>query len=492
MNHQFAPATYEEQELPQYRYNPFIECLPPIRSTETLAEMMRHDVPYDPSQRFLRNEVRRHAVQAVKQFYAPMPRHVTFAETFSSMLRSGYESRNPVNPIYWTGLKAQRATLSSHLNVKQQTGPITLGTAIVGPSGIGKSLAVDNTLKLYPQVVQHTSYRGEPFPFLQLTWLKLACPFSGSIKGLTQNFFHSVDRRLGTSYARLYVGSKTAIEMMPHIATVGVFHGLGCLIIDEIQHLKSAPSGGIEVMLNFFVEMENTMQIPIILIGTPKAVDVLTSEFRSARRASGQGAMYWDRMGNDACWRLLCQRMWTLQYTKTEVPLTDEIIAALHDLTQGIPELATILYKTAQETVIGEQEAVTIEVLRETSQEYFKLVHPFLSKLRGQNKSNLVMADLEWPSFVQLEKDIADKRAETHIGIAEVKTGPIEKKPLEESTSKKSKRSKPGQREAMAFTCGPLGALELAKREKRKVYDVLKEQGLILNVDHLFPEDRTT
>jgi AAA domain len=157
------------------------------------------------------------------------------------------------------------STRASNLNDKQQTGPITLGTAIVGPIGIGKSLAVDNTLKLYPQVVQHTSYRGD---------------------------FHSVDRKLGTSYARLYVGSKTAIEMMPHIATVGVFHGLGCLIIDEIQHLKSAPSGGIEVMLNFFVEMENTMQIPIILIGTPKAVDVLTSEFRSAHLAHPSGRVY--------------------------------------------------------------------------------------------------------------------------------------------------------------------------------------------------------
>jgi hypothetical protein len=172
----------------------------------------------------------------------------------------------------------------------------------------------------------------------------------------------------------------------------------------------------------------------------------------------------------------------------TQVPLTDEIIATLHNLTQGIPELATILYKTAQETVIGEQEAVTIEVLRETSQEYFKLVHPFLSKLRGQNKSDLVMADLEWPSFVQLERDIAEKRAETAIGIAEVKTGPLKKEPLEEPTPEKSKRSKPGQRGAKAFTCGPLGAFELAKREKRKVYDILKEQDFILNVDRFFLE----
>lgn len=423
MNRQFPPATYEEQELPQYRYNPLIECLPPIRSTETLANMMRHDVPYDSSQRFLRDEVRKHAVQSVKQFYAPMPRHLTFAETFSVILRSGYESRNPFNPTYWTGLPAQRATFTSHLNDKHQIGSLTLGTAIVGPSGIGKTLAVDNTLKLYPQIVQHTKYRGKPFPFMQLTWLKLACPYSGSTKGLTQNFFHSVDRVLGTSYARLYVSWKTsAIGMMPHIATVGALHGLGCLIIDEIQHLMAAKSGGREVMLNFFVEMANTMQIPIILIGTPKALGVLTSEFRSARRATGQGAMCWDRMQNDACWKIFCQRMWALQYTKTEVPLTDEIITSLHELTQGIPELATILYKTAQETVIGEQEAVTVEVLRETYEEYFKLVHPFLTVLRRKKKSFLDMADLEWPSFVQLEQDIADKRTEAALGIAEVQT----------------------------------------------------------------------
>jgi hypothetical protein len=45
-------------------------------------------------------------------------------------------------------------------------------------------------------------------------------------------------------------------------------------------------------MLNFFVEMENTMQIPIILIGTPKAVDVRTSEFRSAHLAHPSGRVY--------------------------------------------------------------------------------------------------------------------------------------------------------------------------------------------------------
>jgi hypothetical protein len=77
---------------------------------------------------------------------------------------------------------------------------------------------------------------------------------------------------------------------------------------------------------------------------------LLTSEFRSGRRATGQGAMCWDRMQNDACWKIFCQRMWQLQYTRTEVPLRDEITTKLHELTKGIPELATILYKTAKAT----------------------------------------------------------------------------------------------------------------------------------------------
>jgi hypothetical protein len=62
----------------------------------------------------------------------------------------------------------------------------------------------------------------------------------------------------------------------------------------------------------------------------------------------------------------------------------------------------------------------------------------------------------------------------------------------EPSPEKKSKRSKPSQRKAKAFTCGPLGALELAKREQRKVYDTLKEQGFILNVNSFLPEEHIT
>jgi len=45
---------------------------------------------------------------------------------------------------------------------------------------------------------------------------------------------------------------------MVKMSTLAHTHGLGLLIIDEIQHLSQAKSGGSEKMLNFFVTLVNT------------------------------------------------------------------------------------------------------------------------------------------------------------------------------------------------------------------------------------------
>jgi len=45
--------------------------------------------------------------------------------------------------------------------------------------------------------------------------------------------------------------------------------------------------------------------VPTVLIGTTKALSVLQSEFRQARRGSGQGDMIWERLSKDKSWELL-------------------------------------------------------------------------------------------------------------------------------------------------------------------------------------------
>ncbi|MFX7194121.1 ATP-binding protein, partial [Acinetobacter baumannii] len=68
----------------------------------------------------------------------------------------------------------------------------------------------------------------------------------------------------------------------------------GLLVIDEIQHLSRAKSGGSEKMLNFFVTMTNTIGIPVLFVGTPKARDIFDLDLRSSRRAAGLGSIFWN------------------------------------------------------------------------------------------------------------------------------------------------------------------------------------------------------
>jgi hypothetical protein len=80
------------------------------------------------------------------------------------------------------------------------------------------------------------------------------------------------------------------------MALVASIHALGLLVVDEIQHVSVAKSGGAEKLLNFFVQLTNEVGVPIIMIGTFKAMGVLCSEFRQIRRGCSQGDMIWTRM----------------------------------------------------------------------------------------------------------------------------------------------------------------------------------------------------
>ena len=158
------------------------------------------------------------------------------------------------------------------------------------------------------------------------------CPFDGSLKGLCIEFFHKVDDLLGTDYHKKFgVGRNTVDTMLSVMSQIARNTALGVLVIDEIQHLSSTKSGGDEKMLNFFVTLVNTIGVPTVLIGTTKALSVLQSEFRQARRGSGQGDMIWERLSKDKSWELIINAFWDYQWTKKEVPLTPELSDVLYE-----------------------------------------------------------------------------------------------------------------------------------------------------------------
>ena len=108
-------------------------------------------------------------------------------------------------------------------------------------------------------------------------------------------FFKAIDDCVGTSYLDQYKKSRITIDsMLTMMQRIAQEYSLGLLVVDEVQHLSLA-KGGSDAMLNFFVTLVNMIGLPVILIGTSKALPILQGEFRQARRSSGHGDLIWNR-----------------------------------------------------------------------------------------------------------------------------------------------------------------------------------------------------
>jgi hypothetical protein len=410
-------ANYKEQVIEEYKGNPFIEALPLIYSSSEAAEKLAFYPIYNNEERMLESQYRIHLVQRLFQCFQPLPIHLDLESRISRVLRQGYLARNPFKPEYIEALRGSDEVIKNmnyELCVNDCFRTSSAGFTIIGASGMGKTTAVNRVLSTISQVIVHSEYKGMNFSMYQLTWLKLDCPFDGSLKGLCIDFFRKVDSLIGTNYYYKF-NKKTIDNMLSVMSQIAKNTGLGLLVIDEIQHLSEAKNGGSEKMLNFFVTLVNTIGVPTILIGTTKALSILQSEFRQARRGSGQGDMIWDRLKKDDNWDLLIKGLWSYQWTKKETPLTDEIDNALYEESQGIIDIAVKLYAMSQiRAIISGKEEVTSNLIERVSKENLRLVHPMLEALKSgdikriANFEDICTADIDFEEYMNRGKQRLD------------------------------------------------------------------------------------
>jgi len=388
-------AIYTEQKfLPDYKGNPLIEALPPIwDNSDEVIDMLSHNDGHHDGERQLEPRYRMHCVLRLFRYFQPLEQHLDIEERFSLCIRQGYLHRSPLSPEYAKSLAEGYKTIKSgSYDLPVTYNPTGSGFTIIGLSGVGKTSAVTRILSLYPQVIVHSRYRDIPLVLKQLVWLKLECPHDGSVKGLCMEFFEAVDHAAGTNYFELYAKRSMTIElMMKRMVQIARLHCIGVLVIDEIQHLILAKGGGSEKMLNYLVTLVNKIGIPVVLVGTTRAKDVLLKEFRQARRSSGhQGDLLWDRMNNDVSWDIFVSTMWKNQWTQQIVPISDEFKNALYYESQGIVDIAVKLYAMAQIRAIGLQtDTITPNDFRTVASEKLGLVKPALDALRSGDKKRI-------------------------------------------------------------------------------------------------------
>jgi len=339
-------AVYRDQEVPLNRGNPFIEALPcPLSRAEVDGRLTRR-VPRDPTDINRPPEVRYQLISQIPHFMQPLARHVDLYARVCSMIAVGYRPRNPVLPSCdrkILDIKQQIVDLDRlGAPIEAVSAPMT---ALIGGSGVGKSYGLKAVFSLFPQVIQHVEYKGRALTKRQIIWLWAECPEGGSPKALCYQIFFLMDRALGTNendgYARRYGNKRNNLDrMIIDISILLADHGVGVLVIDEIQYLIDSKQGEGARLLNLLVSIANRLGIPVILIGTFQASEFLSRKFRLARRICSFGDIVWDRLNNNEELRYFIKALLKMNYLRTAVPMEGEefeaIVEAIYQETFGI------------------------------------------------------------------------------------------------------------------------------------------------------------
>ena len=387
-------AVYRTADLVEHRGIKLIEALPAPLPDDALFSLLAKYPHYDPVECELPTHVRQQCVMRLRRYLDPMEEHIFLAQRIDTMLRDGYVNRDFASVEHRRRLQQSYETMSAgeippELKQEELT---ALAMAILGLSGMGKSRGVGRILeRRYPQVIYHPD-NGQ----FQVVWMRLNATFDNNAKQLCVSFFVELDKILGTTYVDDYkVLSKTTttVQLMLRIAHLCKLHHIGIILIDEVQHLEGATVSVSERTMSFLVTFANIVSVPVLLMGTNKARNLLQLDFRQARRSTGFGMLYWDKL-QGAAWRAFAEALLRFQWTRHRVEVTDELLDTLLDLSQGVVDVAIKLVMVAQiSAMVDGSERLTAAGLRAVAKQEFQLLEPMIAAMRSNDIKRIAKFD---------------------------------------------------------------------------------------------------
>lgn len=385
-------AQYKNQEVKEYEGNPLIEALPDIIRKDQLIRCLANYPSLSEEELSMEGFLRAHLIERVYSFFQPLPIHIELEERVSRMLRQGYVWRNPFSKEtvekYYEINESMEGRDITYVTDNPSILPSVNSLSVIGVSGMGKSISVSKILNNYPQVIIHFDYKDIKYSQYQLVYLIVNTPHDGSIKGLCLDIISKFDQYLGTDYYRKVVNYSAVNKLLPMICQIARRTSLGLLVIDEIQVISKAKSGGKEQILDFFLTLVNSIGVPIMLIGTTKAMSMLQSHFRQARRFTGKGEIIFDRIEDyeQIEWALFIKALLRFNANRNGVEDHDGVSKALYFESQGIFDIAVKIYGMSQiEAINNGSEMVTPELVLQVAKSKLLTIKPAIEAIQNNN-----------------------------------------------------------------------------------------------------------
>ncbi|WP_176464916.1 ATP-binding protein [Pseudomonas fragi] len=337
---------------------------------------------YDTLDRELPTYLRRIKINRLRHFFAPThPVHRRALIGISSQLFDGYIPRNPMSAEGQRALYGGKADITIRPTI----------SLIAGHSGMGKSTLLDRVLESAgQQSYQHALFQDQPFPERQILWLRRNVPEHCTVKTLCASFGDYTDRILGL---KLYHGIFQDVRggdrnfYLSEIRKIITTHHVGLLVLDEFQNLSLMGVGAAKVIA-FLVNLRDELGIPIVIAGTYKALRLLEGDLSISRRLVEGG--YYDLKrplsADDESFNQLCKIAWKYQWTKERSEISDRIIDALYDVSQGITGIMLSVFASAQLAAIEDgSEKINENTIIETYNFRMTPLHPAVNILKSNS-----------------------------------------------------------------------------------------------------------
>ncbi len=405
---------YHQYPIPEFQGNPLIAALNPPPGDLDSAILGLSEVPaFDELDRELPAIMRMFLPARLTRFLFPTSQHVRILKHVYCQVLDGYRARNPLT-AHGQRLLHNAGKPGFHLDPVIESAsdrPSTI-SFLTGLSGMGKSTLIRGVMRVLGNpVIRHSMFHGTPFAESQILYLMRNVPDQCGPKALASSFGDYTDALLGTTlYSKQFSDkSMTRYDYVAALRRIVANHHVGAIVLDEFQNLSLAGTDGKRELIALLVNMRDQLGVPIILVGTYKAADVLDGDASIARRLVEGGFHDLQRpeSPDNEDWQALCETVWEYQWVRNPIELDDGIIEVLYDCSQGITGVMLNLFIASQiEAIDSERERVDKDLIRSIYFERFKPLHKIINALRSKELSLMNRYDdLYIKAFRELKKD---------------------------------------------------------------------------------------
>ncbi|CAG2159211.1 ATP-binding protein [Cupriavidus numazuensis] len=365
-----------------------LEELPCLLDSESYETLISVYPEYKESERRLPKSSRIALLNTIETFFQTMEHHYEVIDTIYTCLVAGYQYREQMGVtrgkgrVQWLRRRTDdEFSIGTEVN-RPLEGPESAPfgspmACLLGISGLGKSRTIKRALEFLPVKIVL------PDGTLHFPCIYVQCAHDGQLKGTLKSVFRAIHKAGGPDYLSL-MGSNPTVERLKDklIKVIGI-HLIGIIVIDEIQN--GLVQKGIHqlAVVNCFVELNNTAQVPIFFVGTPSMKSMVADTVYGLRRAGKNGAIFWEPCDLNGNWENFISALWIYQWTSKYTKFTGELSYLMHDLSQGIFGIAVSLFILTQRRAIeNDIDRITPDLLREIAEEKLFMVAPALQALR--------------------------------------------------------------------------------------------------------------